>query len=154
MHKVYFATVIALLLTVVDTVLKIIITNTLPHGSVVLIPNVLALKLHMNSGIIADTPLPMPVVIVLSVAILAGLTVWLKKSWEEHQVRTSIGIAVLISGGIGNLTDRLANGITTDYILLFERSVANIADGIIIVGILILLFSTHSKKKVEIPRLT
>ncbi len=145
MKRIYFATALALILTIADTVAKMAIITALPTGSVVLIPRVLSLHLHMNPGIIGDTPLPMILVIALSLAILAALALWLKKAIDKGHTFTATGIAILASGAIGNLTDRLAHGFTTDYIVLFETSIANISDGVILVGIVWLFLAAYKE---------
>ncbi len=84
--------------------------------------------------------MPAAVVVPLTIGILALCAFWL---WRVHRDRPLLAcsFAVLILGGLGNLVDRIAHGFTTDYVVLFERSVINLADILIVLGILgILLF--------------
>ena len=58
----------------------------------------------------------------------------------------SVLAVTVILGAVGNLADRIINGFTTDYILLFGHSAINLADLLIIFGILGILWYTRNKK--------
>lgn len=128
-------TALATFLTVADSVAKVTIQTTLPTGRVVIFPKILALFLHYNAGLVANVSVPMPLVVVVTLAVLIGCVVWLRAAWNAD-INTSIGLIFVLFGGVGNLTDRLADAHTTDYLLLFEHSVVNISDGLILAGIL------------------
>jgi len=44
------------------------------------------------------------------------------------------------------LIDRFVNGFTTDYIIIFSRSVINLSDVLIVAGIIALLWYTRDRK--------
>lgn len=135
MKRVWIATALAMSLTIADSVAKHAIIAALPKGSVDVVPNVLALQLHMNPGIIGDIAVPQIILIPVSLAVMVACFFWLAHAWNRREVQTACALVVLLLGAIGNVSDRLADGFTTDYILLFERSVINLSDVLIVVGI-------------------
>lgn len=133
---IWFATALATILTVADTVAKVAIQTTLPAGRVVVFPKVLALFLHYNAGLVANIAMPMPIVAAVTLAVLVGCVVWLRTAMRTNDVAIQCGLILILFGGIGNLTDRLVDAQTTDYLLLFEHSVVNVSDGLVLAGIL------------------
>jgi signal peptidase II len=145
-NHVWVATALAMVLSIVDAVAKYATTTTLPKGSVVVIPHVLSLFLHFNPGVVANIAIPMTAVIIISFAVMFLCAAWLRQTWIKEQWRLVSGIIILMFGAIGNLTDRMADGFTTDYLLLAGGSVVNISDGLILIGIIWILFASKKKK--------
>lgn len=91
---------------------------------------------HQNEGLVANLPVPMPVIFVITVVVLA-LVLWML--WAAIQRGNAFGagaLGILIGGALGNFTDRLLLGYVFDWILLFSRSAINIADICILFGAL------------------
>ncbi len=147
MRKVWIATALAMVLSIVDAVAKRATITALPKGSVVVIPDVLSFFLHYNPGVIADIAIPMVIVITVSIIVLALCVAWLRQTWIKAQWGTVTGIIILMFGAIGNLTDRIVDGYTTDYLLLAGGSVVNISDGLILLGIIWILFAGRKQIK-------
>jgi len=65
--------------------------------------------------------------------------------------KTSIAIAFITGGGIGNLYDRIVYGSVTDFLhidfVIFQTGVFNLADVSIMVGMFILIFGMMEKKE-------
>jgi signal peptidase II len=142
-----FVSALAIFLTIADTVIKLIALEILPTtGSIPVFRNAIGLQLHMNSGIVANIAIPMPIIVLLTFAILTLLTLWFKSAWKNKNYFVSTSLIVLMSGATGNLVDRIAHGFTTDYIMLFERSVINVADILIVIGVIGLLVSSKEGK--------
>ncbi len=101
--------------------------------------------LHKNPGIAFDIPISLWIIAPLTVIVCIWL-LWIShKHWQtKRAVSTSANVVVI--GAIGNLADRLINGFTTDYILLFGRSAINLADILIVAGILALLWYTRDTR--------
>ncbi|MEK7529998.1 MAG: signal peptidase II [Patescibacteria group bacterium] len=148
LRRVWFATALATFLTVADTVAKVATQIALPTGRVVVFPKVLSLFLHYNAGLVANAKMPMPIIVAVTLAVLVGCAVWLRAAWRMNDTAVTIGLILILYGGIGNLTDRLADAHTTDYLLLFEHSVANISDGLVLAGILwLVVISTRKNNR-------
>ena len=149
MRKMCFATALAMVLSIVDAVAKRAAITALPKGSVVVIPDILSLFLHYNPGVIADIAIPIILVIIISIAVLILCAAWLRQVWIKAEWNSAIGIIILMFGAIGNLTDRMADSFTTDYLLLAGGSVVNISDGLILLGIIWILVSGRKQLKLK-----
>lgn len=91
-------------------------------------------------------PVPLSLVIALTMVILLVLLWQLPKYWRAHDPRLLAAWCVTL-GALGNLVDRLVNGFTTDYLLLFQRSAFNISDILIGLGILLFFFYNRSNSR-------
>lgn len=111
-------------------------------------PGMVDILLHRNEGVVSNIPIPLAVVLPLTVLILIGCAYWLWKSWDSNH-RLALSLVVLIGGAIGNFADRLINNFTTDYLLLFSRSVINLADVLIVIGVIGILFTTKNTSLVK-----
>ena len=97
--------------------------------------------LHKNEGIAFNIPIPLWIIIPLTVGVCTWLAFLSYQHWNTDR-RISVSANVVLLGAIGNLADRVINNFTTDYILLFGRSAINLADILIVTGILSLLWYT------------
>jgi len=81
--------------------------------------------------------------IVISVAMVLGLTVWLLISKDKF---TAISLGLIIGGAVGNIIDRVRLGAVVDFIDVFVSKyhwpAFNIADSCIAIGACIMLFIT------------
>ena len=72
---------------------------------------------------------------------------------ERLDNRTTIALALVISGGIGNLIDRIRLGYVIDYLDFsffgYNFPVFNLADSFIVVGCIILIIKSFIKGKDE-----
>jgi len=104
------------------------------------------LTLHKNPGIAFDIPIPIWIIAPITLVIGLWLVAFAKRHWLADQKPAALAAMSIIIGASGNLLDRLINGFTTDYILLFGVTVINLADILIVVGISMLLWYTRDKK--------
>ncbi|MFH1890725.1 MAG: signal peptidase II [Candidatus Kuenenbacteria bacterium] len=84
---------------------------------------------------------------ILIVLIIFFLTMRLAKLWREKRTSKIFPLLLIIAGAISNLIDRLKFGGVIDFIDLKIWPVFNLADIMIVAGILYLLFSCSCKKK-------
>lgn len=147
-----FVGALAMILTIADTAAKNTALKILPEaGSIGVIGNIVGLQLHKNHGVVANIAIPMTLIIALTIAILCTLAWWLHVALKAKQTWVVTSLLVLISGAMGNLTDRIAHGFTTDYIILFGRSVVNISDALIVLGVIGIITAPKDKKKQSLP---
>jgi signal peptidase II len=90
------------------------------------------------------------ILFVLGVMVIIGFcVVWLVKS--AHTWLTIISLAAVISGGIGNLIDRVWRGYVIDFIYmgigLLHTGVFNVADIAITGGLLVMLYDQYLNDK-------
>lgn len=123
-----------------------------PEHGMSLIGNLLGLMHHHNFGLLANAPVPQWIIITFTSVVIAVLFVLLSRiilrSTDEHAVRI-FPLSILIGGALGNLFDRVTQGFVFDWILLLNRSVINVADIAIAIGILWFLFLTTKESKPE-----
>lgn len=118
-----------------DRITKILAQRLSPGESFAL-GNVFALTTHHNFGIIANVPVPRWAIIFVTLCVIGGLLVVLRRCVRAAQYRSAYALTCILAGAIGNLWDRWSTGYVMDWILLFHTSVINIADIAIAFGIL------------------
>lgn len=96
---------------------------------------------HRNFGMIANLPVPNMLTIAFMLAVSAIVVASLARAIMRGHVHASIALSLILGGALGNIMDRLTRGYVFDWILLFGRSVINIADIAIAAGIAWYLFS-------------
>ena len=92
--------------------------------------------IHKNAGITANFPLPLSVTVVVTLAALGFVVVIMIHSLQDRAYWRVFFLAILLGGALGNLVDRLWLGFVRDWILIGGRSVMNLADFAIILGLL------------------
>ncbi len=142
----FFPTIaVSLCVLIADALLK---TIALDHAEGTVTPlfgSFLGFTLHKNFGIVANLPIPLLLVIPLTIVILAVCGWWFYRVRSQN-IRLAASILLLVAGGLGNLVDRLLHGFTTDYLLFFERSIVNLSDGLVLAGLIGILL-LHSSPK-------
>ncbi len=132
----------ALAVAILDGVFKFLAHRYLPI--ITLHPNwPIAFGLHRNPGITFDIPVPLAIVLPLTVMICVALCRFAQHHWATQPLR-AVSALVLVIGALGNATDRLITHATTDYLILFTRSVINLSDILIVLGALGLLYYTEN----------
>ena len=142
-----------------DQLTKILVLNLMELGqSIKLIPNVLNITYIQNRGaafgMLSEHRW---VFMVISTVAIIGIGVYLFGFCKERMM-IKVGLATIISGGIGNMIDRTAYGFVVDMIdfCLFDFWVwiFNVADacvcvgaGIVILGIILDIVKEAKKKK-------
>lgn len=95
-------------------------------------------------GIFSDTPTPLKLglLIALSAIAMIVVTILLWKS-STSLSSTSVGLALILGGAIGNLWDRVLHHHVTDFLLFYyhqyEWPAFNLADSAIVVGAVLLV---------------
>lgn len=103
-------------------------------------------RLFKNDGIAFSLPASGPIVWVISLGIIAVMG-WL--AYRDARAGRTAHIPAHLSfmlGAASNLYDRVAHGFTVDYLIFFGRSAVNIADGMILAGVLLLLLQDRAKR--------
>ena len=95
-----------------------------------------------NPGIAFGISIPLLLIIFLSLIIIILIYIIWKK---ENQIASKLGLALVLSGAISNLIDRLIYSHTIDYFAFFT-GIINLADTLIVIGFIIYLFSKKNKE--------
>ena len=107
-------------------------------------PGAVAFTLFRNEGIAFSLPLPAAIFWPAAALVLTVLLWMFASAWRTDRSRAGVVLLVLL-GAASNLYDRAAYGAIIDYLLFFNRSAVNVADGMIVAGLLA-LYLRHDKK--------
>jgi signal peptidase II len=131
-----------------------------PH---VVIPNWFSIILSKNPGIAFSffsngSSMLTRVILIAGSALIIGLIAWLLVAGRDASAVNAAGLALLLGGAAGNLTDRIVHGAVTDFLEVWVRFLPfplfnpwptfNIADAGVTLGALFLLYDVifHSRK--------
>ena len=136
--------VIILVGILLDQGTKLLAVNLLkPIGEVPILEGVLHLKFHLNDGAAFGSFSDQPWIFnTLSVIIILGMSYYLFAGHAENPL-AAIASSMIISGGIGNMIDRVLFGEVTDFIYfkLIDFAIFNGADSFVCVGAGLLILS-------------
>ena len=108
---------------------------------------IISLVYHKNYGIIANFEIPQWAIITVSIIFILVIAKLLNKEIKKRADLQVFLLSILLAGAFGNLWDRMINGYVFDWLLLFERSVINLADIFIVIGIAGYLILTRRVEK-------
>ena len=125
---------------------QLIDQNFALHESIPLIDNFLALTYVRNKGaafgILADSTFRIPFFITVSLIAVIGI-LWYYRKINEDQRLLQWGLALVFSGAIGNLIDRILYGEVIDFVdahwYQYHWPAFNVADSCICVGVTLLI---------------
>jgi len=90
--------------------------------------------------------------VVLSLAIVAGLAVWL---WRLDRLWLALAVGAVIGGALGNVVDRIAYGAVADFFDFHLRGyhwpAFNVADSAIVVGVAALVLEALTRRRPDAP---
>lgn len=146
----------AAVLVVLDQLIKHWATAALlPVGSMEVLPGIVELRYCLNDGmafsmLAGKQGLLIGVTSVMLVAVLVMLFV------RKMPLAERIAWTLVLGGGVGNLIDRMLNGVVVDYInvLFMHFAIFNFADICVCVGVglLMLVLLLDSTKKDELAQ--
>lgn len=143
------------LLAVLDAALKALaIAHAVPANNDA-IPPLIAFALHKNPGIAFDIPLPL--IVILPLTLVIGLIFggsFGVKAWKAGKFAEALACVSICLGALGNFFDRLINNFTTDYLILFRTSAINISDLMILAGMAAFLWYHKAIPSSEEPKTT
>ena len=139
-ERIWVATFIGLFL--VDRLLKYV---ALSGTEAEFARGVLEFRLFRNAGIAFSLPFSGPLVWLMSVGILAAVSLMAAKEFRAKRYALAGAFGLFIFGACSNLFDRVVYGYTVDYLIFFGRSAVNVADGMIVTGALWLLLKGQKK---------
>ena len=138
----------------------IVVANMAVGDSVPLIPGFLHLTFVKNDGMafgLADDPLGRVIFMTVSTIAIIGLGVYLFGFCKEGMVLKT-GLAMIISGGVGNMIDRIFRYEVVDMIDFcgIWKYVFNVADafvcvgaGVVVLALILDIIKDQKKKKAE-----
>lgn len=145
---------------VADRLTKLYFMKQSADSGFVLFSGLLETTQHRNYGVVANFPLPMAVIFILTAVAIFFVLLGLIRAWKKSDRWQSAWFMLILAGALGNLWDRAQYNYVFDWILLFGRSALNLADIFIILGLIGLVFTRRSWKmegriwKMEVGRRT
>ena len=145
--KITILSIISFLIIAIDRVVKIIVNRYIPlNKSISVIKNIFYLTNVHNEGAAFSIMYGLRyILIAISIAFLVFIIYYMYKKKKYN-----IEFALIIGGLIGNLIDRIVFGFVIDYIgiIIFKYyfPIFNIADALIVIGAIILLFRKDGDK--------
>lgn len=151
-HKKVWLIILGIWIILLDQITKVILIGK----NTTIIPNILNFTYTENTGVAFGIGANnLFFIIIVNIIVLGLIIKFIKEREEQVDFSILISLILILSGGIGNLIDRIVRGYVIDFIdiNLFNFPNFNIADVSISIGIISLIFilckSILKEKKVE-----
>ena len=127
--------IIGIVIVIIDQLSKMLIINK----KIPVIPNFLEFNYTQNTGGAFGIG-RINFILIISIMIIIGIIIYLIK--ENKKITNYIPFILVLSGGIGNLIDRIFKGYIIDFIdiNILDFPNFNIADISIVSGVIVLLY--------------
>jgi len=113
-----------------------------------LLGEILKFKFQANYYMAFSLPLNGVWLNIVILLIVLLLIYYLARAWRSGKQETAICLLAIIMGAASNLFDRLRYGYVIDYFDLKYFTVFNLADAMIVAGVVLLLFNINKKEAV------
>ena len=138
----------------VDQLIKFFISETIGTQSIFILPEILKLKIHQNTGIAFG--LPFNPWLAYFLIILFGILILIIQKRKQNLYRfcfTPYPFILIFSGALSNLLDRARFGYVIDYVEFIPlRGFFNLADCAIVIGIIIIILKILNQSNVNQKR--
>jgi len=130
-----------------------------PHE---VVPKYLSMIFSRNPGIafsfLSDSSSPvMRVALIVGSIIIIGIIAWSLVAGRHLSELSTAGLALLLAGATGNVTDRIIHGAVTDFVQVWVRFLPwqlfnpwptfNVADAAVTIGAILLLFDISFRQQ-------
>lgn len=133
------------ILVVVDQLTKLAVVNNMKNSSVTIIKGILKFTYCENKGVAFSIGEGHTLVFVIVNLLLIGAMVfYLERNRKVYNNVDKMFFIMVISGGLSNVIDRIARGFVVDFIdvnELFNFAIFNVADIMIVIGIICIAIS-------------
>lgn len=151
--KEYKFIIISFILIIIDQVSKILVVSNIYNESIKVIPNLLNFTYVENTGALFGIGKnKISIFIILNIIIIVLGIIYLIKNKDEFNFLSKISISMILSGGIGNLIDRIARGYVVDFIdvnPVIKWPMFNIADCYVVIGCILLFIGFILQERKE-----
>lgn len=145
---------ISIILLLIDQISKLLVVKLIDINSgMELIKNFFYLTYTHNTGAAFSILTGKRIFLILiAVVILIVIFNYLRKNKIESKIE-KIAFSLIIGGSIGNLLDRIVRGYVIDFldfkIFGYNFPIFNLADTFIVIGVILLLIITLTRKEVK-----
>jgi len=146
-QKLVLIIILVFFLFVLETFIKYyLILNKVPNQGFYFLGKFLQIIYTPNQNVAFSLPLPQILIIVMVIVILVVLSYLWRLSLLNKNLWQLTAFSLIILGALSNLIDRLIFGFVIDYINIFIWPVFNLADCMIVVGVLTYILSELNLK--------
>jgi signal peptidase II len=96
------------------------------------------------------------ILLIVGALVIIGVIAWLLTASKNLGALNAAGLALLLGGATGNLTDRILHGAVTDFLEVFLGAYRwpafNVADSAITVGAILLIFDVLFSRQHRTPQ--
>lgn len=114
-----------------------------------IVPKLFSFTFFKNEFLAFSLPAGVNLIIIVSMIILAGLLIILFRMFQTKNTEVASIISLIILGALSNLQDRVSLGFVIDYFHLYPISYFNLADLMIGIGIILLIFKFKESGKIK-----
>lgn len=136
MTRIITLAVIAVL-TGIDQLIKIVvIKNIMPIGELPILKGILRFRYVENTGAVFGSLQNSTTILTILTTVIIAVSIIVLMTGKIHNKFLSSSLLLIVSGGMGNLIDRIARGYVIDYIepLFVNFAIFNFADCLVTVG--------------------
>ena len=107
-------------------------------------------------GVLADSASPaMRILLIAGSVVVIGVIAWLLVAGKSGSALAAAGLALLLGGAAGNVTDRIFHGAVTDFFEVwfgtYRYPAFNVADSAITIGAALILIDLLFGARQEVP---
>ena len=144
--------ILSIIFLIIDQITKILVVNSIvPGENIEIIKNIFSIIYTNNTGAAFSILLGKRIfLIVVAILIIGILLYYIKKNKVDGKLNI-IAFSLIIGGSLGNLIDRIVRGYVVDFISIklgsYNFPIFNIADTLIVVGVILLLLGAKGGNK-------
>ena len=146
--------VFGIIFVIVDLIVKVVVSSKMiVNQTYIIVKDFFSISLAHNTGAAFSILTGKRILLILiAVIILIVIFNYLRKNKIESKVE-KIAFSLIIGGSVGNLLDRIVRGYVIDFldfkIFGYNFPIFNLADTFIVIGVLLLLIITLTRKEVK-----
>jgi len=135
----------------IDQIIKFTVIKNMYNSSIIILKGIINLTYVENTGGAFGIGNNSKIIfIIANIILLTLITLFIILKKNQISIYELIGLGLILSGGIGNLFDRVFRGFVVDYIdfnPLIRYPVFNIADIYVVVGCMMIAINVVKERK-------
>jgi signal peptidase II len=138
--KISLIVIVSFALFVLESIIKYTLVNKIPSQGFYLFKSIVQIIYTPNYNIAFSLPLPLALIVFLVVSALIFLSFVWWLNLTAGNLKLLLATSLVMVGALSNLLDRAILGYVVDYVNIFVWPIFNLADCLIVAGILVYLF--------------
>ncbi|MCX6739686.1 MAG: signal peptidase II [Candidatus Parcubacteria bacterium] len=134
-------------LLVLESIIKYSIVNKIPSQGFYLFKPIVQIIYTPNYNIAFSLPLPQAIILFFIISALVFLSYLWWHNLKAGNIKLFWASSLVIAGALSNLIDRFALGFVVDYINIHIWPIFNLADCLIVAGVLVYIVSEFKVTK-------